>query len=422
MIKHACLRSAVLAATAAMALSAPWHARAKDQVVADRPYAPTRNADLRCWYRAAGENVPNLATRYVYAKDFRVPGTWANNGIVTPQNLFYTGLEPEELQDACLKTLATLDDAGESLGWTANDGNSYNHPFWHRGEIASRRGHAIERIVAFGDSLSDTGNAYNESLWTFPNHGGWLLGRFSNGPVWTEYLARAAGLNLSTWANGGAQVKHSNIVVNGLSDQVDSFVRYLDGVDYDPSRTLFTVWIGANDFMGTSRNDPGFVHETMRAQRNAMKKLSAFGAKHIVMLNLPDVSRVPNFRDAGDKAATLHDMVRLYNDLLPEFVESFQKETGTAVVLVDVASLFDEVTDDPKRFGMTNARTSCLALLPGANPFSTYATFPSQREDCDQHRFVFWDLVHPTTRVHEIVGGHVLDQLPEAWGVRDAGR
>jgi thermolabile hemolysin len=415
-----CLRRTILAGAVALTLPMSVDTPAQEQAaLAD---APLRKADLRCWYRVAGENVPNLTTRHVYAEDFGVQGTWANNGIVTTQNLFYTGLEPEELQEACEKTWATLDDVGEALGWTANDGNSYNHAFWHRGEIASRRGQAVERIVAFGDSLSDTGNAYNESLWTFPNHGGWLLGRFSNGRVWTEYLASATGLNLTTWANGGAQTEHSNVIVKGLSDQVDSFIRYMDGVDYDPSRTLFTVWIGANDFMETERTDPDFVLETLETQWRALRKLSEFGAKKLVMLNMPDLSKAPNFHHAGDKAVLLRDRARLYNEALPTFAERAGKETGMEITLVDVATLFDEVVDDPKRHGMNNATHSCLALIPGTNPFATYATFPTMREDCDQHRYVFWDLVHPTTRVHEIVGRFVLGRLPEAWGVQAIGR
>jgi phospholipase/lecithinase/hemolysin len=44
------------------------------------------------------------------------------------------------------------------------------------------------RLIVFGDSLSDIGNA----------------GRFSNGPVWVETLARELGLELRRSSAGGS--------------------------------------------------------------------------------------------------------------------------------------------------------------------------------------------------------------------------
>src|SRR4051812_18671090 len=53
---------------------------------------------------------------------------------------------------------------------------------------------AFQAIVVFGDSLSDTGNA----------------GRFSNGPVWVEALARGLNLPLRPSQAGG-----TNFAVGG---------------------------------------------------------------------------------------------------------------------------------------------------------------------------------------------------------------
>ena len=61
---------------------------------------------------------------------------------------------------------------------------------------------AYSDLVFFGDSLSDTGNVLlltsTFSPPAFPGFPG-AEGRFSNGPVWTEYLA--AGLGLPNKAN-----------------------------------------------------------------------------------------------------------------------------------------------------------------------------------------------------------------------------
>src|SRR5689334_19155339 len=94
----------------------------------------------------------------------------------------------------------------------------------------------FDRIVVFGDSLSDSGNA----------------GRFSNGPVWVERLARYLGVELSPAARGGTNFAVGGAPVEGppgsqsLREQVRRFLAQRSraaGTD----RTLYIVFGGAND-------------------------------------------------------------------------------------------------------------------------------------------------------------------------------
>src|SRR5215470_1124845 len=58
---------------------------------------------------------------------------------------------------------------------------------------------SFDSLISFGDSLSDTGSGPA----TPPSYGG----RFSNGPVWEEYLASSLGLPAAAtkdYAIGGA--------------------------------------------------------------------------------------------------------------------------------------------------------------------------------------------------------------------------
>jgi len=47
----------------------------------------------------------------------------------------------------------------------------------------------FSNIVIFGDSLSDNGNLYAQTKKLVPDARQYYQGRFSNGPVWVEYLA-----------------------------------------------------------------------------------------------------------------------------------------------------------------------------------------------------------------------------------------
>jgi len=78
----------------------------------------------------------------------------------------------------------------------------------------------IDQIYVFGDSLSDTGNAFSRTGSPPPPY---FNGRFSNGPVWVEYLADRLGLprNPSTnFAFGGGyhgEQQHHHTCFTGIA-------------------------------------------------------------------------------------------------------------------------------------------------------------------------------------------------------------
>jgi thermolabile hemolysin len=47
----------------------------------------------------------------------------------------------------------------------------------------------FSQLVVYGDSLSDLGRAATATGGAFPPYGAATNGRFSNGPIWVEYLA-----------------------------------------------------------------------------------------------------------------------------------------------------------------------------------------------------------------------------------------
>ena len=94
----------------------------------------------------------------------------------------------------------------------------------------------FDRLVVFGDSLSDVGNA----------------GRFSNGPVWVEQLATRLGLAIMpsqkgglNFAVGGARLDPRSGAQN-LRAQADMFLKMAPRM----SRTLYVVYGGGNDLLG----------------------------------------------------------------------------------------------------------------------------------------------------------------------------
>lgn len=83
------------------------------------------------------------------------------------KNMFYTTVQPETLLERCEETLGVNHEFADITYFAADHRFSYNHTIWSNDpQVHSNR---ISKVIAFGDSLSDTGNIFNASQWRFPN-------------------------------------------------------------------------------------------------------------------------------------------------------------------------------------------------------------------------------------------------------------
>ncbi|NMS08011.1 thermolabile hemolysin, partial [Vibrio parahaemolyticus] len=126
-----------------------------------------------------------------------------------------------------------------------------------------------------------------------PNPNSWFLGHFSNGFVWTEYVAKAKNLPLYNWAVGGAAGENQYIALTGVGEQVSSYLTYTKlAKNYNPANTLFTLEFGLNDFMNYNRSVP----EVKADYAEALIRLTDAGAKTFMLMTLPDATKAPQFK------------------------------------------------------------------------------------------------------------------------------
>ena len=236
-------------------------------------------------------------------------------------------------------------------------------PAWAQGAEPPRR------LVVFGDSLSDTGNA----------------GRFSNGPVWVEHMARALGTELRPALTGGANYAVGGARVRGgaydLRAQADLFL-----ARGGPARegTLFVVWGGGNDLLaaGSVADRDALARGAGRDLGGIVADLAAAGARHFLVPNLPDVGRTPAISGQGQSwSAEARRLTLLFNAALEEALARVEaRHPGVRIDRLDVFAMAERVFADPGTSGFTDARTPC----PGGACAG----------------YVFWDQVHPTTAAH----------------------
>ena len=259
-------------------------------------------------------------------------------------------------------------------------------------------------FVFFGDSFVDAGNASAILGARFP----YPSGRFSNGAVFSEYLAsaldrtndgRASLLGGQNYAIGGATTGTGNVVFGngfGLLSQVATYA----GTNPVPSagRTAL-LFAGGNDFINTDAPDPAQMVANMTS---AAVTLRGLGITQFIVPTLPDLSRTPRglARDAGTRAA-LSFGIGLYNTGLQRAFGEFAQQTGARVIGLRLDNLFLDILNNPAGYGFADTTRPCT-------PVAGYSLAAS----CETS--VFFDDLHPTTAAHRVVGQAAAAQVLQA--------
>ncbi|MDP4493635.1 SGNH/GDSL hydrolase family protein [Vibrio sp. AH4] len=361
---------------------------------------------VRCWYRPAATH-DDPYTTWEWAKnkngsDYTINGYWWSS--ISHKNMFYTDVQPDTIKQRCYETLGVTHETADVTYFAADTRLSYNHTIWSND--SSAQPHKINKVIVFGDSLSDTGNIFNASQWRFPNPSSWFLGHFSNGFVWTEYLAQGLNIPIYNWAVGGAAGRSQYIALTGVYEQVSSYLTYMQlAKHYQPENSLFTLEFGLNDFMNYNRS----LADVKADYSSALIRLVDAGAENIVLLTLPDATRAPQFQySTQEQIETVRSKIKGMNAFIREQARYYQMQ-GIRIALFDAYALFESMTSDPQYHGFVNASSPCLDIRRSSA--ADYLLTHSLSAECaaqGSDRFVFWEVTHPTTATHRYIAQLIL--------------
>ncbi|KAF8940263.1 GDSL lipase/esterase [Dissophora ornata] len=290
---------------------------------------------------------------------------------------------------------------------------------------------SIKNMIVFGDSFSDTGNVFQLSKGTWPRPTYYRDGRFSNGPVWSDYVAADRQLSLTNFAFGGATTDSkvvqgysgsgSDIPVPGFIQQIEDY--YLaGGFSLDTTAmdsTLFVVNFQGNDFLF----DATVGTETVLANiERGIRRLVQVGAKHMIVVQNFDIGMVPFFRwnetlsqQNSALAKKQHDE---YQDLIRRLAEEYGRplrggnkafyncmdsssmsasSRKVNITFFDLFALFKRLNSPQqlKRMGITDVIHGCVSddAITGC---------------LDPESHFFYDSFHPSTKVHREVADGIL--------------
>lgn len=399
---------------------------------------------LRCYYRLDPASTTNVQVGVTWARKlnssttYRVPGHWWSQSF-SLANMFYTNVPNEQLVEECQATLKRENKGPFVMYAIADYDHSYNYMAWNVDtEDTKNEPEKINRIVAFGDSLSDTNNFLNGMGYLDKEAGkSYYAGRFTNGPNWLDILSGYLKLAVYNWAIAGAGTEDYYFspgvkLINGIVSQVNSWVEYMDtsfmysnnvnsNKFYNPKNTLFTVLIGGNDVLthGTK------VDRMISQEKQALTTLINYGAKNILLFTLPDLSRTPLFspnnlirkpnpNDPKTDPQFIKEQVLEYNDGVEKLAAGLKAEYGNRINIhvFDAYSLVNEVLKNPDEYGFTNSTDSCLEVTEETT--DTYKNKATMRKICHDannkpipESFIYFDLLHPTTHTHRLLADNV---------------
>ena len=272
---------------------------------------------------------------------------------------------------------------------------------------------SFSTIYVFGDSLSDTGNTQavlgtNAIVANTAGYGS--NGRFSNGPVWHESLATGLGLAPATrsrsggnnYAHGGARIDNATGYSAGVLNQYASYTsgKGAAGADAD---ALYIVWGGGNDardLVGNA-NPLSAIQSAINSLSGVLTGLLNSGATTLLVPNLPDLGRIPEFR-TGANASSASLVSKLWNETLLTMLEEVNAHSTASIYFLDVFSIFNDVLDHPASYGFSNTTGQCRSL-----------GFLNLTENscANANSWVFWDQIHPTRAAHALLGAAALELL-----------
>ncbi len=298
---------------------------------------------------------------------------------------------------------------------------------------------APDRLLVFGDSLSDSGNFFDLSgavlRVPLPPESAGYAGRFSNGAVQSEVSALLLEATLDNYAVGGARAVGSRtvaeyIALNGFDTPeimlpdpdptvlaTDVFLggqigRYLADAAANPPApgTAAAFWIGANDYNALPPDaSPVEVAQTIAAVVGntvlAAGAVAQTGVEQILLYNLPS----PEFLPLPLPPA-FGLVVEAHNAALATGAALLESQ-GIDTEIIDMNRMGDEIVADARTFGLDPAYLDQPMVLGiGSQPTWVEATqdwfMPANPAvaGVDPDRVAFMDFLHPSAATHGVLG------------------
>ncbi len=278
---------------------------------------------------------------------------------------------------------------------------------------------SFSKVIVFGDSNVDSGQAQQGSLYNLsngslngpPNVGG----RNCNGPVVVEYAAEMLGVPLVDYGVSGAMTGEKNIIAfvypivlqffplienTGVLSQLNNFKNSL-GENKTDSQALYVYWAGSNDLLGaTAEYLFPKINTALNNIETALTTLTNIGAQYIVVATRtvrPNYSNQDNINGI------------IFNARLRLLIQNLSEQLKANILIFEAFDLTTEMTYNPDAYGFSETTALCF-YNNACNNIPTVSD-----------TYISWDEPHKTTKVHQLMAEELVVQAlsmvkDKGWG------
>ncbi|XP_027367492.1 GDSL esterase/lipase At5g03610-like [Abrus precatorius] len=291
-----------------------------------------------------------------------------------------------------------------------------------------------KKLFVFGDSYVDTGNTRKDQLgsWkepygiTFP---GKPAGRFSDGRVLTDYIAKYLGLKSPlpyqfrkvmkqhlkygmNFAFGGTGVFNTLSSNPNMTIQIDFFKQLIEENVFtasDLSNSVALVSVAGNDYSyylatnGSIEGFPSFIASVVNQTATNLLSIQRLGVKKIVVDGLQPLGCLPQTTASSSFQhcnSTFNSLVFLHNNLLNQTVTKLNQQTKdhSTFIILDLYDSFMSVLNHSSTNHIKDQFKPCCVGVS-----SQYFCGSVDEHNVKKYTVCanpksafFWDLLHPT--------------------------
>ncbi|KAI7849018.1 hypothetical protein BDC45DRAFT_574311 [Circinella umbellata] len=239
-------------------------------------------------------------------------------------------------------------------------------------------------LFVYGDSFSDINDRT----------------RKTNGPLWSENLAKGWGVPLKSFAQAGALTCARPDEVSDLSQQLMSAKSAISSTTKGDVKNTHAIFIGNTD-IADGTDSTVQVEPLLRCMKQHVLEVQRLdGDARILLLGLPPLEFSPFYLQSEKKLQQVVKQRTMdYNGAVEDAAQEWHDELKMDISFVDIYTVFNSVLGDPEEYNMENVEDAYWEKCQGTCLDS-------------MDSYLWWDSIHMTGAGHQAISKDILSRLP----------